>query len=77
MNTYRGAQHIGASTKNGISDLYHYTDLLSPEFLELFEKKTQHAWNIIVENQPLDENRQLLKMAYYKYMNCYDRRWRQ
>ena len=79
MNTYRGAQqtNIGASTKDGISDLNHYTDLLSPEFLELFEKKTQHVWNIIVENQPRDESRPLLKRAYYKYMNCYDRRWRQ
>ena len=77
MNTYRSAQHVGASTQKGISDLYHYTDLLSPEFLELFEKKTQHVWNILVENQPRPETRQLLKMAYYKYMNCYDRRWRQ
>ena len=79
MNTYRGAQqtNIGASTKKGISDLYYYTDLVSPEFIKLFENLTQLAWKIILENQPRVGDRQMLKQAYYKYMNCYDRRWRQ
>ena len=79
MNTYRGAQqtNIAASTKKGISDLYYYTDLVSPEFIKLFENLTQLAWKIILENQPRVGDRQMLKQAYYKYMNCYDRRWRQ